>query len=87
MKSVNLCLGDSGMGFGNLGKKSGRVPGRRAGSWLGNGEFLRLTMRAFARLRLLTQRNVAASSSRLKDSITPRSRSRARNSGQLRMGT
>ena len=79
MKSANLCRGDSGMGFSNSGETSGRVPGRRAGSWLANGEFLRLTMRAFARPRLLTQRNVAASSSR---STNQRLRSLGRSGGK-----
>ena len=52
---------DRGIALNILGEVSGRVPGSFLGSWLTYGELRRLTMRGFARPRLLVHRNVAPS--------------------------
>lgn len=51
------------MGVSIAGEKIGFVPGNLEGSWLGKGEFRRLTMRGLTRPRLLTARKSEASCS------------------------
>jgi len=76
---ANFCLGDKGFGLSMVGMNSGLVPGSFVGSWLGNGELRRLTMRGFTLPRLLTHFSVAASRS---NSLNQRRRSRGRSGGK-----